>query len=95
MIHARFPRRRDVPVAGPRNRPPETACPPPAEWELARLRREMPQIGFLYDGRSWWGVYGCLVIMYASDLGLLREHIPQAVRTARHGTATNTGRSRR
>jgi hypothetical protein len=50
--------------------------------ELAQLRRDMPQIGFLFDGRHWWGVYGQLVIMYASDLDLLLEQMPEAIRRA-------------
>lgn len=50
---------------------------------MARLRREMPWFGFLFDGRHWWGVYGRLVIMYASDPELLRRQMPDAVRRAR------------
>ena len=52
----------------------------PEESELARLRREMPQFGFFFDGRNWWGVYGRLVIVCASDPDLLRQRMRDAVR---------------
>lgn len=41
-----------------------TGCLWPAGWEseLARLRRQMPWLGFFFDGRHWWGVYGRLMI---------------------------------
>ncbi|MEV5704797.1 hypothetical protein [Actinoallomurus sp. NPDC052274] len=59
------------------------------ESELARLRREIPAFGFFFDGRHWWGIYGSLVIVGASDLDLLRERFPEAVRTAHEDAARN------
>ncbi|GAA4617353.1 hypothetical protein GCM10023195_77460 [Actinoallomurus liliacearum] len=75
---------------------PAGTCPiclrpagPGWESELARLRREMPMFGFLFDGRYWWGVYGSLVIVSASDPESLRERFPEAVRTALQNACRN------
>ncbi|WP_345365588.1 hypothetical protein [Actinoallomurus liliacearum] len=45
--------------------------------------------GFLFDGRYWWGVYGSLVIVSASDPESLRERFPEAVRTALQNACRN------
>lgn len=49
---------------------------------LARLRAEVPQVGFVFDGRRWWAVYGRQVTMFASDPDLLLASIREAIHRA-------------
>lgn len=75
----------------PRGGPPGAGRPAPRharghgdgrwEAELALLRREMPKVGFLFDGRRWRGIYGKVVIIYASDPAVLRDRLRQVMPT--------------
>lgn len=76
----------------PDDRPPEAGRQAPRHarrygcrrWdaELALLRREMPQVGFLFDGRRWWGIYGKVLIIHASDPAALRDRLRQVMPVA-------------